>query len=170
MTQELNNYLSKLPIKIFKLIDGSTIIAKVLEDDGEEIMVSKPHEMDLITGDSKHRGNLVMNEWIYGCEQDEDIVIHHDMIMTDANASLKMKDFYSKAVLQNRLESLADSLDLKPNDSKSLFDDGLHPFESLLSFLDGLEPKDSTMYDKYTGYKFQKPFQERRWDWPSELD
>jgi len=168
MSDELNNYLNNTQINIYKMIDGSTIIARLVEDDGEEIMVSKPQEVMLMPDGKSVQ--LIMNEWMYGSDEDEDIIIHHDSIMSYSSASYKMKKFYSKCILRNRLDDLADNLNLKSKTSDSSDSIETNPFEFLSSILDGLEPKDSSEDEKAEEYKEENDFQKRRWEWPSELD
>jgi len=132
MSKDFDAYLDKLPIHVFKLTDGSTIIARFIEDDGEETFISKPMEIECSQYEGKME--LFMNEWLYGCPA-EDVIIHNTNIFTHAEANRKLKNFYSKCMLQERLSDLVDEI------GKDLF---LSHSDFISSFIDGLEPKDST--------------------------
>tara|TARA_Y100000004_G_C8927274_1_gene418196 strand:- start:711 stop:1226 length:516 start_codon:yes stop_codon:yes gene_type:complete len=139
MSSELNQYLRKQPIYVFKLAEGSTIIAKIVKDAAAEeglIYVSQPHTMKLDSG--KNKSEVIIHEWLYGCDAKR-VPIDVLNIIAMSEANLKMKNFYSKVLLQDRLHSLA--LELGLNEIES---DNLTFSDFISSFIDGLEPKDST--------------------------
>ena len=132
MSSEFDEYLDKLPIHVIKLTEGTTLIAKFIDDDGEQTLLSHPMELDISQIDGKLE--LFMNEWLYGCNT-EDIIIHNENILTHAEANRKLKNFYSKCMIQERLNDLI----------AELFHPGLQTKSDFLeSFIEGLEPKDST--------------------------
>ena len=48
MSTELNQYLKSQDIRVIKLVDGSTIITEVVDQDETGLMVSKPQELLLL--------------------------------------------------------------------------------------------------------------------------
>ena len=141
MSTDLDQYLSKQPIYIFKLITKETIIAKVVRNsDVEEgiVYVSQPHTLEL--GRGKNTQEVIIYEWLYGCNVQE-LPIDTMNILVMHEADLKMKNFYSKCLLQSKLHNMA--LDLKLEDLDS--DEPPQSFKDMISsFIEGLEPKDST--------------------------
>lgn len=140
MSDELDEYLESLPINVFKLVNGETIIARIVEEPPDEelpFILSQPYVLNLDT--SIGRGGLSMHEWLYGCDAQEVFIEQSDIIATH-EAILKMKNFYSKCVIRNKIEEdeFDDEFDSE-EDNKSI-----SPFEFLQSLIDGLEPKDST--------------------------
>tara|TARA_B100001057_G_C22710853_1_gene895720 strand:- start:605 stop:1114 length:510 start_codon:yes stop_codon:yes gene_type:complete len=137
MSDELDQYLSKLPIYVFKLMDGNTIIARLLKDaDAEEglVYVSQPQSVVL---DGRQ---IIMHEYMYGCEANK---IHIDTmnIITYSEATLRLKNFYSKCILQAKIDDIA--LDTGV-DNEETEEKELSWTDFISSFIDGLEPKDST--------------------------
>ena len=141
MSTDLDQYLSKQPIYIFKLITKETIIAKVVRNsDVEEgiVYVSQPHTLEL--GRGKNTQEVIIYEWLYGCNVHE-LPIDTMNILVMHEADLKMKNFYSKCILQTKLHNMA--LDLNLDDLNS--DEPPQSFKDMISsFIEGLEPKDST--------------------------
>ena len=134
MSVEFNTYLDGLPIHIIKLTEGSTIIAHFIEDDGQETLVSKPFIMELMSFDDSGKSELFLQEWLYGAETEE-VIISNDKIITHAVANRKIKRFYSKVLLQEKISGMVDDIqDLKMPNMSDIFK----------SIIDGLEPKDST--------------------------
>ena len=134
MSVEFNTYLDGLPIHIIKLTEGSTIIAHFIEDDGQETLVSKPFIMELMSFDDSGKSELFLQEWLYGAETEE-VIISNDKIITHAVANRKIKRFYSKVLLQEKISGMVDEMqDLKMPNMSDIFK----------SIIDGLEPKDST--------------------------
>ncbi len=134
MSIEFNSYLDGLPIHIIKLTEGSTLIAHFIEDDGEETLLSKPFAMEVMPFEDSGKSELFMQEWLYGAETEE-VIISNDKIITHAVASRKLKKFYSKVLLQEKISGMVDEMqDLKIPNMTDVFQ----------SIIDGLEPKDST--------------------------
>ena len=134
MSVEFNTYLDGLPIHIIKLTECSTIIAHFIEDDGQETLVSKPFIMELMSFDDSGKSELFLQEWLYGAETEE-VIISNDKIITHAVANRKIKRFYSKVLLQEKISGMVDEMqDLKMPNMSDIFK----------SIIDGLEPKDST--------------------------
>ena len=142
MSDELNEYLDSLPVTVFKLITGETIIARIVEEPPEEelpFILSQPYSIDLET--SRGVAQIGMHEWLFGCDATEVFIDQHNII-TYHEATFKMKKFYSKVLIRNRLEEDDELID--DDDTE---EDGKvtpNPFEFLQSLIDGLEPKDST--------------------------
>ena len=93
MSTDLDQYLSKQPIYIFKLITKETIIAKVVRNsDVEEgiVYVSQPHTLEL--GRGKNTQEVIIYEWLYGCNVQE-LPIDTMNILVMHEADLKMKNF-----------------------------------------------------------------------------
>ena len=155
MSVELNEYLMDLPIYVFKLVDGNTIIAKLIDNDESGVIISNPHQLDLFEGDRKI--DIIMNEWMYGCGKNE-VIITLDKIIAQSEADLPMKKFYSKVMLKEKLhQSLSDRLKSKQKKRPPT------SMEWFFSFLDGLEQQDSRK-DDYIGWDgHPKP-------WPPEED
>ena len=153
MSREFDSYLDKLPIHVIKLTDGSTIIAKFIEDDGEQTLLAKPMELQTLPL-SSGKNELVMQEWLYGCSGD-DVIINNYNILTHAEANRQMKDFYSKCLIQEKLGQMVDEI------GKDLFQNHA---EFISSFIDGLEPKDSTKDEDILG-----PWRDR-FEWRPKSD
>lgn len=134
MSIEFNSYLDGLPIHVIKLTDGSTLIANFIEDDGEETLITKPFVMELMPFEDAGKNELFMQEWLYGAETEE-VIINNNKIITHAVANRKLKKFYSKVLLQEKISGMVDEMnDLKIPNMTDVFQ----------SIIDGLEPKDST--------------------------
>ena len=113
MSIELNEYLMNLPIYVFKLIDGNTIIAKLLETDESGVIVSNPHQLDLHEHGNKL--DIIMNEYLFGCNTNE-VIITFDKIIVQSEADLPMKNFYSKTMLKDKVHrTLSNKLNSKKN-------------------------------------------------------
>jgi hypothetical protein len=128
----MSEEFEELPIHVIKLADGTTIIATFIEDDGQETLISNPMEMDVTPMDGKVE--MFMQEWLYGCYSEE-VIIPNDKIITHAPANKRLRKFYSKCIIQERLSDLVSELFNKELDNKSEYIDSL---------IDGLEPKDYT--------------------------
>tara|TARA_Y100000004_G_scaffold97210_1_gene108808 strand:+ start:4322 stop:4816 length:495 start_codon:yes stop_codon:yes gene_type:complete len=164
MSSSFNDYLKDQPIHVFKMVDGSTVIANLIEDAGDEVYISKPQEISLCELNKKGHVEILLNEWLFGTDA-EDVIIHSDKIITHSPATAKMKNFYSKCLIQTKISKLAKELNLKKSMKKDL-----HPFDLFQSFIDGLEPKD-TFEEEYSEEPFNyEEYNKRRWEWPSDLD
>jgi hypothetical protein len=152
MSLEFEEYLDKLPIHIIKLTEGTTLIAKFIEDDGEQTLLAHPMQMEVDLIDGKME--LLMTEWLYGCNT-EDVIINNENILTHAEANRKIKNFYSKCMIQERLNELMEEL-FEPK--------GLSKSEFISSIIDGLEPKDSTEDEDILG-----PWRDR-FEWRPKSD
>ncbi len=142
MSDELNEYLDSLPVTVFKLITGETIIARIVEEPPEEelpFILSQPYLIDLET--SKGMAQIGMHEWLFGCDATEVFIDQHNII-TYHEATFKMKKFYSKILIRNRLDDDNELIDDDDTEEDSKVTP--NPFEFLQSLIDGLEPKDST--------------------------
>ena len=141
MSTDLVQYLSKQPIYIFTLINKETIIAKVIKNaDSEEgiVYVSQPHVLEL--NRRSHNQEVIIYEWLYGCDAKK-VALDTMNILVMYEADLKMKNFYSKCLLQTQLHNMA--LDLEIDDL--IQDEPPQSFKDMISsFIEGLEPKDST--------------------------
>jgi hypothetical protein len=133
MSKEFDTYLDNLPIMVIKLTDSSTIIARFIEDDGQQTLVCKPMEMEVIQVETG-KAEIIMQEWLYGCDTHE-VIIDNDKIITYAEANRKLKNFYSKCMLQEKLSDMVENI------GKDIF---LSHADFISSFIAGLEPKDST--------------------------
>jgi hypothetical protein len=159
MSSELNQYLRKQPIYVFKLAEGSTIIARVIKNaEATEglIYISQPQTLKLEGG--KKKSEIIMHEWLYGCDAKK-VAIDVLNIIAMSEASLKMKNFYSKVLLQDRLHNMALELGLN-----ELEEDDLSFTDFISSFIDGLEPKDSTEDEDILG-----PWRDR-FNWRPKTD
>lgn len=141
MSDELDEYLESLPVTVFKLITGETIIARIIEEPPDEelpFILSQPYalELELIR---KGPAQISMHEWLFGCDAIE-IFIDQQNIISYHEATFKLKKFYSKVLIQNKLEDGLNDEDNTEYEGKI----SPHPFEFLQSLIDGLEPKDST--------------------------
>ena len=128
----MSEEFQELPVHIIKLVDGTTLIARFIEDDGQEILISKPMEIEVAP--MKGKVELYMQEWLYGC-YGEEVIINNDKIITYALANTKLHKFYSKCMLQERLTDLVSELWDKQVEN---------PTDYINSFIDGLVPKDDT--------------------------
>ena len=128
----MSEEFEELPVYVIKLVDGSTLIARFIEDDGREVLISKPMQMDVTPMDGKVE--MFMQEWLYSCEAEE-VIISSDNIITYAPANNKLRKFYTKCLIQERLSDLISDLYDKEPENQS---------DYINSFIDGLEPKDST--------------------------
>jgi hypothetical protein len=140
MSDELDEYLESLPINVFKLVNGDTIIARIVElppDEELPFIISQPFSLHLDA--SLGKGSLSMHEWLYGCNAQEVFLEQSDIIATH-EAILKMKNFYSKCVIRNKMEDE----DFEEEEDSEEDSEYLNPFQFLQSLVDGLEPKDST--------------------------
>lgn len=144
MSDDLNEYLDSLPVAVFKLITGETIIARIVEEPPDEelpFILSQPYRVHL--EQSRDRAQISMHEWLYGCDAVE-IFIDQCNIITYHEATFKMKKFYSRVLIRNKLE---DEEMLDEDDDVNMEEENKvigNPFEFLQSLIDGLEPKDST--------------------------
>ena len=152
MSLEFEEYLDKLPIHIIKLTEGTTLIAKFIEDDGEQTLLAHPMQMEVELIDGKME--LLMTEWLYGCNT-EDVIINNENILTHAEANRKIKNFYSKCMIKERLNELMEEL-FEPK--------GLSKSDFISSIIDGLEPKDSTKDEDILG-----PWRDR-FEWRPKSD
>ena len=153
MSKELNEYLTNMPVHVFKLVDGNTIIGKLIDSDENDVVIAKPHELGVLET-SKNSMDVCINEWLYGCDAEE-VLISQKNIITHSEASMTMKNFYSKCVLKTKIHQMVSDLNPK---SKSV--NPMNIFESLLN---GLEQQDSRR-DDYIGWDgHPKP-------WPPEED
>jgi hypothetical protein len=169
MSKELNEYLSNLPIHVFKLIDGSSVIARILDEDDDGFILGRPFEIKLGRG---RRGlDLELYEWLYGCDA-KDTFIAEETIMAHHEATMKLKNFYSKSLLQMKIDEVAEDLDSLDELKDELQIE--NPFDFIKGIIDGLEPKDSLEDEEYEEEEdFNKPSQneqyKRRFEWPEEL-
>ena len=145
MSDELDQYLDSLPINIFKLSNGETIVAKIVEeppDDELPFIVSQPFVLEVDLGYTG-KGQICMHEWLYGCDAKETFIEQHHIIAYH-EAKLKMKNFYSKCLIRAKIDESEDELLDEVEDKKITS----NPFEFLQSLIDGLEPKDSSADDE----------------------
>ena len=141
MSDELDQYLDSLPVHIFKISTGETIITKIVEeppDDELPFIVSNPFVLEVELG-PRGKGQIAMYEWLYGCDTTETFIDQRHVIAYH-EAQLKMKNFYSKCVIRAKLDEAHDDLLSDLNENSFIG----NPFEFMQSLLDGLEPKDST--------------------------
>ena len=156
MSTELDQYLKSQPIHIFKLIDGSSIIGRLDENDETGVIISKPHELVLI--ENGERCDIAMNEWLFGCDAEE-VMVTYDKILAYSEASLSMKNFYSKAIMRQKISAL---FELHGKNQMKKKSPGSIADELFQSFFNDLDSKDT--------YKSKEEEQRRRrWNWPDEL-
>ena len=145
---ELTSYLN--PNSSYASILSKRSASKVDEND---VVIAKPHELGVLET-SKNSMDVCINEWLYGCDAEE-VLISQKNIITHSEASMTMKNFYSKCVLKTKIHQMVSDLNPK---SKSV--NPMNIFESLLN---GLEQQDSRR-DDYIGWDgHPKP-------WPPEED
>jgi|LULE01.1.fsa_nt_gb hypothetical protein len=156
MSTELNQYLKSQDIRVIKLVDGSTIITEVVDQDESGLMVSKPQEL-LLLDDEKNRAQLHMNAWMYGCDLNE-VIICFDKIIAHGEASLELKDFYSKVILKRRLSAMSDQF--KKLNKVNTFIPTIS--EVMKALFDGLEQQDLSDPN-------DDAFRKRRYRFPDEL-
>ena len=152
MSVELNEYLDNQNVQVFKLIDGTTVIAKVIDKDSSGFLLAKPHELGIEERDN--RTDIFMNEWLYGCDANE-VLLTVDKILAHSQASRDMKDFYSKSMIRHKISDLIKDYGIPQNNPSSKFD-------FIQSIIDGLVPKDSI--DPNVEEQLN-----RRWNWPNDL-
>jgi hypothetical protein len=85
---------------------------------------------------------------------------------------MKLKNFYSKSLLQMKIDEVAEDLDSLDELKDELQIE--NPFDFIKGIIDGLEPKDSLEDEEYEEEEdFNKPSQneqyKRRFEWPEEL-
>jgi len=134
MSKELDEYLDNMPIFVFKLVDGGTIIGEIMDNDGKEILLSNPQEIALINSEDGSMNNIYMNEWIYGSDSSE-VLINCDKVIAKSEASIKLKNFYSKVNLQNKVKTLAKEMGMNGD---TVFDS----LSFVKSLFNGLDNKD----------------------------
>lgn len=137
MSKDLDQYLDTLPVYQFKLVDGSTLLAKLYDiDDKDNVHLQDAHEVHLIEEDPAVF-DVSIHKYMY-MSAERSSIINLDKIITYSEVSLRTKNFYSKAVLQSRLHELYNEFKL---DYKS---------DIFKSFIDGLDNKGSS--NKYRGW------------------
>ena len=104
MSTELDQYLNELPIKMVRLVDGSVILAKLIDEDDHTILVQHPYEINLI--DNGNILDMALNEYMY-LSDDEELTIQKDKILASSDANLKSKDCYSKVILKQKLRKIS---------------------------------------------------------------
>lgn len=129
MSTELDQYLNELPIKMVRLVDGSVILAKILDEDKYTILVQHPYEINLIDGGDML--DMSLNEFMY-LSDDTEITIQKDKILSSSNANLKAKNYYSKVILKQKLKTMA---------AENAFPFGS---EIMNALFDGLDNQDSS--------------------------
>lgn len=133
MSAELNNYLKTLPIYQFKLVDGSSIIGKLVDIEDDIVHLEETHEVRYHEN-SKHQVELTMHKWMYlSDEKTTQVNLNHVISYSELNTT--SKQFYSKSVLKAKIEALKD--DLMEDGNKSLFSDVFN------SIIEGLDNQDS---------------------------
>ena len=110
MSKELNQYLRSVPVYQFRLVDGTTILAKLIDiDDSNNVHLEDPHEVHL--------------------EPSNDIF---DV------ANLQTKDLYTKAILQTRIRDMIGEFKrdhvVDTSDMFKSFIDGLDSLDSRPKF------------------------------------
>jgi hypothetical protein len=153
MSKELNDYLNSMDIRVLKLVDGSTIIGKVLDYDDYNMMIEKPQQIGL--HDEGLKVDLIMNQYMYGSD-DSAVVFNVNKIIASSDASFSLKKFYSKHMLREKVTTLVESTaDKKKNKPSDLY----NMFETLLN---GLEQQ---------GYRDTRDddFYKRRFNFPDDF-
>jgi len=153
MSAELDQYLQKQPIFQFRLVDGSTIIGKILDiDDANKVHLEEAYEVHF---DNNGPTNLeiALHKWM--CMSDEKTcIINFNHVISHSELNIKAKEFYSKTILKTKIEGL--SGDLEKKEPNSIFS------EVVRSIIEGLDNQD--YLDEYTGWDgYPKP-------WPPEED
>ena len=119
MSAELDQYLQKQPMFQFRLVDGSTIIGKILDiDDSNIVHLEEAYEVHFDPKDGYDTMEICLHKW---------------MSMSELN--IRAKNFYSKAVLKTKVEALSD--DLTRREPGSIFSDVVR------SIIEGLDNQDS---------------------------
>ena len=147
MSKELEQYLDELDIHMIRLVDGSTILAKIVDEDDKMFLLQYPHEVCL--HEATNALDMSIHDWMF-LSDDSEVMIQKSNVLCHSQANILTKNFYSKVVLRNRIKSMF----TKENTSfGSKFID---------SIIDGLDNKGfSNKYKGWDGYP--KP-------WPPEED
>ena len=150
MSKDFKQYLSDQPIFMFKLVDGTTVIA-TLEDIKDNIVTIKDAQEIQLIGDSTLSSDMSIHKWMFMSDE-RTVNINLDNVLSYSELNNQGKQFYSKVVMKNRVKSMVE--DLK-KDTESF---GGNLTEMFNSLLDGLEQQDSRT-DDYIGWDgYPKPW------------
>tara|TARA_R100000234_G_scaffold111157_1_gene83993 strand:+ start:1977 stop:2420 length:444 start_codon:yes stop_codon:yes gene_type:complete len=132
MSKELNQYLRSVPVYQFRLVDGTTILAKLIDiDDSNNVHLEDPHEVHLQP--SHDIFDVAIHKYMFMSDERE-ITISLDSVISHSEANLQTKDFYTKAILQTRIRDMVGELKKEHTvDTSAIFK----------SFIDGLDNLDS---------------------------
>ena len=116
--------------------------------------------------------SLVVEQNLVKRSDSKDTFIAEETIMAHHEATMKLKNFYSKSLLQMKIDEVAEDLDSLDELKDELKIE--NPFDFIKGIIDGLEPKDSLEDEEYEEEEdFNKPSQneqyKRRFEWPEEL-
>ena len=153
MSKELDQYLDSMPVYQFRLVDGSTVLAKLIDiDDSNNVHLQDAHEVHLEES-NETIFDVSIHKYMYMSEERK-LTINLDKVISHSEASRHCKNFYSKAVLHSRMRDMVNDIQ---SDHKSTFASDIFK-----SFIDGLDNQDYK--EKYRGWDgHPKP-------WPPEED
>ena len=146
MSKELDQYLTDVPVYQFRLVDGSTILAKLTDiDDKDNVHLQDPHEVRLEEG-SQEIFDVSIHKYMFMSDERE-VTISLNNVISYSEANMDTKNFYSKVMLQARIRDMVK--EIKKDHSVSSSD-------LFTSFIDGLDNQDTTP-------KFGNRFGKRPW-------
>jgi len=146
MSKELDQYLTDVPVYQFRLVDGSTILAKLTDiDDKDNVHLQDPHEVRLEEG-SQEIFDVSIHKYMFMSDERE-VTISLNNVISYSEANMDTKEFYSKVMLQARIRDMVK--EIKKDHSVSSSD-------LFTSFIDGLDNQDTTP-------KFGNRFGKRPW-------
>tara|TARA_X000001316_G_C921209_1_gene35536 strand:- start:1270 stop:1728 length:459 start_codon:yes stop_codon:yes gene_type:complete len=145
MSTELDQYLEKQPIYQFKLMDGTTIVAKLRDiDDNDQVHLEEPHEVHY--SEDNAQMSIALHKWMYMSDETHtSINLNHVLAYSELN--VKSKSFYSKAILKAKVNVLADELQKREN--QSLFSDVVNSIIDGLDNQDYVDPTSDWNFDDY---------------------
>ena len=88
MSTELNQYLNELSIYMIRLVDGTTIIAKIIDEDTNTFLIQHPHEVHLHEG--TRALDMSIHDWMY-LSDDTETIIQKDKVISYSEANILTK-------------------------------------------------------------------------------
>ena len=135
MSAELDQYLQKQPMFQFRLVDGSTIIGKILDiDDSNIVHLEEAYEVHFDPKDGYDTMEICLHKWM-SMSDEKTCTINLNHVISHSELNIRAKNFYSKAVLKTKVEALSD--DLTRREPGSIFSDVVR------SIIEGLDNQDS---------------------------
>jgi hypothetical protein len=145
MSIELDQYLEKQPIYQFKLMDGTTIVAKLCDiDDNNQVHLEEPHEVHYREGDTQM--SIALHKWMYMSDETR-TSISLDHVLAYSELNVDSKSFYSKAILKAKVDVLKKELQKREN--QSIFSDVVNSIIDGLDNQDYVDPLSDWNFDDY---------------------